>query len=130
MSSQWSYTLNLKLPRKSGKLERDIFKLLESQKVGKMEKVTLVDKEILIATVNGNYCAIGNNDRCADFLEIPIKEKGFVKVIEVYFLVLASRFFSFAFALNYNLCCCSIACQWGQRLFFCFVKRLLREESP
>ena len=63
-----------------------------------MEKATLVDKEILIATVNGNYCAIGNIDRCADFLEIPIKEKGFVKVIEVYFLVLASRFFSFAFA--------------------------------
>jgi len=63
-----------------------------------MEKVTLVDKEILIATVNRNYCAIGNNDRSADFLEIPIKEKGFVKVIEVYFLVLASRFFYFAFA--------------------------------
>ena len=63
-----------------------------------MEKVTLVDKEILIATVNRNYCAIGNNDRSADFLEIPIKEKVFVKVIEVYFLVLASQFFSFAFA--------------------------------
>lgn len=52
----------------------------------------MVDKEILIATVNGNYCAIGNSDRSADFLEIPIKEKGFVKVIEVYFLVFTLGF--------------------------------------
>ncbi|MGA2680165.1 MAG: hypothetical protein ABSF44_00010 [Candidatus Bathyarchaeia archaeon] len=31
--------------------------------------VTLVDKEILTATVNGDYCAIGNNDCSADFLK-------------------------------------------------------------
>ena len=64
-------TLNLKLPRKSGKLERDIFQVARKSEIAidKMEKVTLVDKEILIATVNGDYCAIGNNDCSADFLK-------------------------------------------------------------
>jgi hypothetical protein len=33
-----------------------------------MEKVMLVDKEILTATVNGNCCAIGKSERSADFL--------------------------------------------------------------
>jgi hypothetical protein len=55
-----------------------------------------------------------------------------VKVIGVYFLVLAGWFFSFAFAAEAAVCVVVVPllADGGSATFFCCVARLLGEESP